>query len=305
MAAFLQSLTALFLLATLASAHSISVSVGEGKIEGDTLTLSLRIPRYEAEHLGQAQAAAAFRFRDATITAQACAFEADEFRCQFTYRFSQPVGERLEAEVQLARVTVPNHVHILHLSRAGVQRQAIFDRAFERDTLDFHQSSMAETASRGARLGAAQLLFQPVVLVLLATIGLLKRPWVYLAASAVSFLAVLPDRFYATPGFFELAGAVAIAYLAIERLAFPDAAPHWLAFALIGAIEGAGLAVLARPTAAAALSFGAGNLLLQAFLSLLAWQLARGWGKRWWRGTFAALAAFGILESLWIYVKRF
>jgi hypothetical protein len=212
----------------------------------------------------------------------------------------------LRTSVTLARATVPNHVHILRFTRAGANlRQAVFDRSFESELVDLHQPTTIETWWKGLRQGASQVFFQPLLLLLLLTMGLLQRPTSYSLAAALAFLVILPDRFYATPGFFELATAVTIAYLGAEYLLFPDAKQRWAIFALIGLIEGASLAVLTRPSGSSAFPFATGNLLVQLALSHLPLLFSRNWKATQLRIYFGAVTAIGVIWSIWVFVKRF
>ncbi len=291
--------------------HAISVSTGEGKLEDRTLTLTVKIPPYEAEHLGKSGGGTAagtvgraFVFSGATRTAQTCTGQSGEMVCLLSFSYPTPPGESLDAEVRLARETVPNHVHILRIKRNGIDRQTIFDRTFERETINFHEPSELETWTKGMQLGGGQLLYQPLLLALLAALALVGRPWIYLPVSAAAFLTVLPDKFYATPAFFELATAIGVAYFALEGYFFPNAKGRWMPLAILGAIEGAALAVLARPTASAALSYGFGNLLGQALLLGAAVWSAPKLPSRIRRGALLASAAAGLGAALWIALRK-
>jgi hypothetical protein len=292
--------------------HAISVSTAEGKLDKLDLSLTVKIPPYEAEHLGKTIAGTtteavsrAFLFPGAQRTAQSCSGESGEMVCQLSYRYEQEPGERLEAEVRLARETVPNHVHILRIKRGGVERQTIFDRTFEKEAINFHEPSAFETWSKGMQLGAGQLLYQPLLLAMLLTIALIGRPWVYLPVSAVAFLTVLPDKFYATPAFFELASAIGVAYFALEGYFFPNAKGRWMPLAVLGAVEGAALAVLARPTASAALSYGFGNIAAQCILLAAAVGLSTKLPDSWRRYGLLVLAVIGVLATGMILLWRF
>ncbi len=295
-------LTLSLFLAMVASGHSISVSTSEGVLEDRTLRLTLRIPIYEVENVPQSRLTAAIEITGATLKATDCKPVDTELICQLAYEFPFAPGERIDAAVTLARVTVPNHVHIMKLSSKNVTRQAVFDRTFEHEQIDFHESAKAEIWWRAARMGFVQLGFQPILLLLLLII---PRPLAYLLGATAAFFLVLPDRFYAPPGFFELASAMALVYLAFEYLFFPKASGKWVFCALIGAIEGTALAVLARPTGAGAIAFGSGNLLASFTLSFLALHFSRNISERSMRILMWALSALGIIWSIWVFVKRF
>lgn len=303
----------LTLLTTLAAwPHAISVSTGEAKLEKRDLFLTVKIPPYEAEHLGKSGGGTAaeavgraFSFPGARLLAQSCTGESGEMVCLLNFLFEQTPGEKVEAEVRLARETVPNHVHILRIKRGGVERQTIFDRTFERESIDFHEPSALETWSKGMQLGAGQLLYQPLLLAMLAAIALVGQPWVYVPVSVAAFLTVLPDKFYATPAFFELASAIGIAYFALEGYFFPKAKGRWMPLAIMGAVEGAALAVLARPTASAAVSYGLGNILAQSVILLAALGIASKVPESWKRYAVLALALLGAVSTTSILLWRF
>ncbi len=292
--------------------HAISVSTAEGKLDKLDLAITVKIPPYEAEHLGKTvpgsvtdAVSRAFLFRGAQRISQNCSGASGEMVCQLSYRYEQEPGESLDAEVRLARETVPNHVHILRIKRAEIERQTIFDRTFEKESIDFHEPSTLETWSKGMRLGGGQLLYQPLLLAMLCTIALIGRPWVYIPVTALAFLTVLPDKFYATPAFFELASAIGVAYFALEGYFFPDAKGRWMPLAILGAVEGAALAVLARPTASAALSYGFGNILAQSFVLGVSVIIATKLPESWRRYSLIGFAAIGTLAAAMILVWRF
>lgn len=292
----------LLLLVVSLHAHSISVSTSDARLEGNQLSLQLRMPRYEAEHASAASLAAAIQFPNAKLLANSCNSTDSEFNCTLTFEFGSTPAERIEANVTLARVTVPNHVHIMRLARGSVTRQAVFDRTFEHESIDFHEIGKAELWWRSSRMGFTQLLYQPILLLLLLIVA---RPYAYLAGSAAAFLIILPDRFYAVPGFFELATAISLTYLAVEQLWFPGASAKWAVVAAIGALEGAALAVLARPSGAGAVAFGVGNLAAAFGVSLLGVRFSRNIPAPWMRRIQWALAALGVIWSIWVFVKRF
>lgn len=295
---------AALLLALCASldAHSISVSTSEAKLDGQSLTLQLRMPRYEAEHIPASGLAASIKFNDATLTSTECKQVDAELLCDLAYQFKTVPGELIEANVTLARVTVPNHVHIMRFNRGATLRQAVFDRTFENERIDLHEVGKVELWWRAARMGFTQLLYQPILILLLL---LITRPLSYLAGAAAAFFIVLPDRFYAPPGFFELATAISLTYLAIEHLWFPDASAKWAVVAAIGALEGAALAVVARPSGPGAVAFGTGNLLAAFSVTLIAARFSRNIPAPQMRYVLWGLTALGALWSIWVFVKRF
>lgn len=302
-----RSISLFFLAALSLSGHSISVSTSEGKITGSTVQLELKIPRYEAEDILKAGADAGLsvRFPGTKLTQKSCSMVGEEYRCQLAFASSTEIPEKVRVEVDLARLTVPNHIHILRLERSGVARQGIFDRTFESDQIDFHETGKGEQYWRTVRQGALQLGLQPLLLLLLVTIGLCFRPTWYVVGGLAAFLVVLPDKFYATPAFFELATALGVSYLAMEQWWFPNAGARWAPALVIGAMEGAGLAVMARPSGEMAVSYGLANLAAQALVSLLVWRFTRTYRSRISSPVWATILATGVIWTIWVFVKRF
>lgn len=286
----------------LLAAHSISVSTSDAELVESRIVLKLRMPRYEVEHIPQQGLANAFAFRGAHLTNTECRSEDQELLCTLGFAFPSPPGDQIDATVKLARVTVPNHVHILRMRRGPTQRQTVFDRTFESDRLDFRQVSQAEVLGRALRMGVTQLLYQPVLLLLLL---LIPHPLAFALGATGGFLVVLPDKFYAPPGFFELATALSIAYLAAEYLFFSQASSKWVIAALIGVLEGAAAAVWARPTGQGAFALGAGYLLTAFLLSYLALRFSRNIAETVLRYFYWAAGLTGVFWSIWVFVKRF
>lgn len=274
-------------LAALCWGHAISVSVSDGQVKENQISLRLRIPRYEVEKLPVADIAAALQFAGARLLTNDCGPMGEDLSCQMVFEFAAPIGEAIEATVTLSRITVPNHVHIMRLTRMDVARQGVFDRSFEHERIDFHQEVALEAWWRGLRQGFAQIAYQPLLLLLLLLVGWVAKPPAYLIAATAAFFVVLPDKLYAPPDFFQMATGLALVYLAAERWLFPEAGGKWIVSAVIGAIEGAAIAVMARSAGGGAVALGAGNLVAQALLSLLAWRYVSR-----------------ILASLWLLVKR-
>lgn len=292
----------LLCLAASLNAHSISVSTSTATLNEKALSVELRIPKYEAEHTTPAAIAGTIRFDRANLAQSDCQPNGQELVCRIEYQFAALPGELIEANVTLARVTVPNHVHIMRFLRGTTVRQAVFDRTFENERIDLHEIGKAELWSRAARMGFTQLLYQPILILLLLVVS---RPVPYIAAAAASFFVVLPDNFYAIPGFFELATAVSLCYLALEYLWFPNASGKWALLAAIGALEGAGLAILVRPTGPGAVAFGTGHLAACLLVSLLGAHFSRNIPDGWMRRIMWALAGLGAIWTIWVFVKRF
>jgi hypothetical protein len=302
-------LSALLFLALAAQGHSISVSTSEGLIEGTVLDLHLRMPKYEADHIpkgpnGAPNFPSAFLIANATFQTIQCNPLGDNLNCHLSYQFQNNPPDDLAVNVTLARITVPNHVHIMRLTRAGMQRQGVFDRTFEQETFHFGRAGYWQGWWRGARLGLSQLLYQHLLLLLVLAIGILSVPAAYVAVAGAAFFLVLPDQFYAPPAFFELAAALALLYLAVEARFFPNANGRWVVAAAIGLLEGAALAVLARPAGLDAVAFGTGNLVGQALLCALGSRFLRKLRSRSPQHLATVLIAVGTFALLWMIALR-
>jgi hypothetical protein len=299
----------IFVMAANCAAHSISVSQSEGTIDGNTLDLTVRMPRYEAEHFaaggnGAARLSEVMEFQGARLGNANCQDAGEDLVCRMSYSFAGKAPDELIAQVRLARITVPNHVHIMRLAKSGIQRQGVFDRTFEREEFLFGQTRYWDGWWRGARMGFSQLLYQPLVLALVFAVGAFSVPAAYVALAGAAFFLVLPDKFYAPPAFFELAAAMSLVYLSLEGLFFAGARGRWAVAAALGLLEGAALAVLARPAGMDAIAVGTGNLGAQVIVCLAASRLARNMPPRLTRSFEWALLAIGLAALLWIAAKR-
>lgn len=241
--------------AALASAHVVSMSSGELKIDGAKATFELQIPVYETQEIKDPATTLLnqFHFRSAGIEAQildrSCTGDAATLTCRATYLFNSDVGPGLNVEARLHKVLVVNHVHMLHATMlagpdAGRSDQAFFDLSFETAELRFRPPSAFETFTRNAASGLwralsalASLLF--LISLVTASRGSLRQ----LALLSAMFLAgeliaiVFGPR-QLPPRFLESAAALTVAYLAIELLLLPNAGQRWLVVALLGAFHG-------------------------------------------------------------------
>src|SRR5262249_39081859 len=113
-------------------AHVVSMSSGELKVEGTAATFELRIPMYEVAHVTKPETTLLdqLKFSGGRRTSGACHEEDGTYICQATYEFEKPLPDKLDVECMLFKVTVPNHVHMLHATQGSNGDQVVFDQSF-------------------------------------------------------------------------------------------------------------------------------------------------------------------------------
>jgi len=233
-------------------AHMVSMSSGELKIEGDRAHYELRMPMYEVAHVRDPGTTLLeqVRFKGAGGWAQrsnaACQQEKETYVCTADYRFPGPV-EMLQAECTLAKVTVPNHVHLLHAIRSDKTDQAVFDLSYTSAELWFRPPTAFEMFARAFSAGFMRAAGGLAPLLFLASLALAARSRRELAALIAAFLVAeaaacaLAPRFPIplSPRFIEAAAALTVAYLAFEIALLPDSKFRWLVVGVLGLFHGA------------------------------------------------------------------
>ncbi|HUS05929.1 MAG TPA: HupE/UreJ family protein [Bryobacteraceae bacterium] len=224
-------------------AHSLSMSTGELRINGAHASLELRMPMYEVAHVAQPQTAflSNLRFRSggeqAALLNSACQEDklAGNYVCTAEYQFTRAV-DVLDVDCWLARITVPNHVHLLHAYKDGNADQAIFDASFETARLRFRPPGPMELQAREMWRGLSS------ALLLLIAIAVASRRWRDLALMTGALLLAEAIAPYLQLGFrtafVESAVALTAAYLAVEVLWFPDSRTRWIVAAVGGLFHG-------------------------------------------------------------------
>ena len=231
--------------------HMVSMSSGELRVEGDRAHYELRIPMYEVAHVHEPERTLLeqVHFKGAGAWAKpmnpSCGQQQDSYVCSADYQFPAPV-DVLEVECTLAKVTVPNHVHLLHAFRGDKSDQAVFDLSFTAAEIRFRPPTPLETLAREmsagfmrAAAGLAPLLF----LVGLVLAARSRRELIWLAGSflaaevlACAFAPRIPWPL--SPRFIEAAAALTIAYLAFEIVLLPDSRHRWMVVAALGLFHG-------------------------------------------------------------------
>lgn len=243
----------LFSAALAASAHMVSMSTGEIRVEGTRARYEFRVPLYEVPHVTEPEKTllGAIRFsssgQEARQTEGRCRRETSEnaIICTAIYEFGQPV-ETLHAESRFHSVTVANHVHLLRAVKGDVVDQAILDFSFPKADIRFRPPTAGELAVQQAGGGAlraggglAQWLFiAALVLAARSRRELLTLTGMFFAGELLAALVLPQTSWQPAPAFVEAAAALTVAYLAVEILAFPLAGQRWLVVLVLGAFHG-------------------------------------------------------------------
>jgi len=296
-----------FLLMTApAAAHVMSMSTGDLTISGTRAHYELRIPLYETSHVKQPDEVllANVKFDGARLVSKTCRPDAssDSYVCTADYTFRAPV-EELRVECTLARVTVPNHVHLLHATLNGRREEAVFDNTFTETTLRFRGPGAAQPAVTEAMAGLLRALRGPVQLLFLIALALAANSRRELTQMTASFfvgqcaaVALLPwSGWQPAPRFVEAAAALSIAYLAVEILLLPKSGAPWLMVGALGTIHGAWLWLFIENTRYHATLVLTGAIIGEvAALAVMGWAAARLSSTRAVMVLSSVLLAFGL-----------
>lgn len=274
------------------TAHMVSMSTGDLKVEGNRAHYELRMPMYEVAHVREPEHTLLdhIRFKSGGAwgkpSAQSCRQDQDTYVCTADYQFPAPV-ETLQVECTLASVTVPNHVHLLRAYRGDKTDQAVFDLSYTQAEIRFRPPTAFETAVREISAGFMRAAGGLAPLLFLAALVLAarsRRELVLLAASFVGAEALacaIAPRIILTLSarFIEAAAALTIAYLAFEIILLPQSSMRWLVVAVLGLFHGAYFAAFLKESGYHVVTFFSGvaicELLLIALLALILDRLVR------------------------------
>ena len=236
-----------------AAGHVISMSNGFATVSGNRVEYILRMPDYEIAQVKDPARALLdrIRFSSGRKTARRVDGECHDdpststLICAANYQFTAPV-EKLGVECSFYEATVPNHIHLLRAERAGKYDQAILDSAFSSATLAFRPPTAVETAVGESAAGAMRVWTNLTQVLLLVAIGLAARTRREFAVLVAAFLAgecagtaiLLRTLWQPPPRFAEAAAALALAYLALEILAFPKSGGRWVLALMFGGFQG-------------------------------------------------------------------
>jgi hypothetical protein len=243
-----------WLLCATMQAHVVSMSSGELRVSGSSATYQLRMPAYEVEHVSnpETELIAQIWFEGARLVSSACKKESDTYICNAAYEFETEVPDRLKAECNLFRITVPNHVHVLYAAQGANTDQVLFDQTAPRAEIRFRPPSASEILIRDAMAGATRLFRSVSALLFLPVLVLAARSWreavllsaVFLTAEwlARPLAAMLPLGL--SPAFLEAAMALTALYLAAEILFLPESTARWMIVPFLGLVHGFAFAAL-------------------------------------------------------------
>ena len=224
----------------------------------------------------------------------------DTYMCAAYCDFGAPV-ERLGADCTFYEITVPNHVHLLRAEKDGKHDQAIFDYTFTHAELSFRPPTPLETAFRQAAAGAIRAVGGVAQILFLLGLALAARSRRELAALAGMFFAgqvagsLIGWR--PPPRFVDLAGAMTIAYLAVEMIWLPQAGRRWVVAGGLGVFHGLYFALFLRDSGYRAewvlTGAGVAEMLAIGLTGSLFMRLR--WGRFGWLPGAALLAAAAVL----------
>jgi len=282
----------LLLVAVPLSAHMVSLSTGELKVEGNHARYELRIPMYEVAHVNQPEHTLLdhIRFKSGGVwgarSAESCSDQQGTYICTADYQFPAPV-EELEVDCTFASITVPNHVHLLRAYLGDKTDQAVFDLSFTTAEIRFRPPTAFETASKEIAAGFMRAAGGLAPLLFLASLALAARSRRELIALTASFLAaetlacLLAPHIAVplSPRFIEAAAALTIAYLAFEIILLPASGFRWLVVGVLGLVHGTYFSVFLAESGYQALPFLGGvavaELMLIAIFALALVRLVR------------------------------
>ncbi|MDA1237121.1 MAG: HupE/UreJ family protein [Acidobacteria bacterium] len=296
------------------AAHSMSMSNGELSLEGDEAVLSIRVPDYEVQQLADPQQALLGAFilrvegRQLERTAGQCSANEADGSYDCTSRFGWPEKAAVvEVECDLADAVAPNHVHVLRAVSSDGAEQQVFDYASRKQLFRFRPMGVVERIASEAKAGAVRILLGPAQMLFLFALVVAARGRRELVQMAAAFLTTLAATAIAVsifgwqppPGFADAAGALTIAYLAVETLTLPEAGGRWLVAGGMGAFHGLYFGVFLQqasmsPAAVLAGAFAAGVLVLALLFAVVA-RLSTDFGESLLRKVCAgALCLIGV-----------
>ena len=271
------------------SAHVVSISTGELRVDGPTAIYELRMPMFEVAHITNPETSLIdhIHFAAALRTSSSCEAQGETYVCRAMYEFPSLI-DRLPVECDFYQITVPNHVHLLYAVQGANSDQVVFDQSFPRSEIRFHPPSRGEVIARELGAGLLRAVANPAGLLFLACLVIAARGARESVTLAAFFLAGewlakpvaprIPWQF--SPQFIEAAMALTVAYLAVEMLLLPAAGQRWLVVFVLGLFHGLNFAGFPPPYLTGAT---AAQIAIIGALALAAWKLplvrhrAAGW----------------------------
>ncbi len=282
--------------------HTISMSNGDLQVHGNRATYQIRMPVYEVTHIPDParQLFESIRFssggNEGKLIEKGCHDSPADgmFVCDGIYEFAKPI-ETLEVECRLARITVPNHVHLLRAFKDGKTDQAMFDVTFEKAELRFRPPTAFETAVREVMAGMLRAASAVAGLLFLFALALASRSWrelwlltgCFLIGEALACLI----QWNPSPRFIEAAMGLTVAYLAVEILLLPSAGSRWAVAGALGVFHGMYFALFIRDSEYRAAYVLTGVAVVELALVLGLWLLSR---RVTWAHRYAAMLLIGL-----------
>lgn len=239
-------------------AHMVSMSSGELRVTGNRATFELRMPLYEIEHVRSPESAlfSQLRFSSAGVEGRllekSCREDRDDgaYRCKASYEWPGPV-EEVNAYAAFHKVTVPNHVHLMHAFRDDKSDQLVFDFTNAEQLIRFRPptafevwtTSMASGFGRVFSSAASVLFLGCLVIAARSRRELLLLTVAFLCGELLTALIVPHTPWSPAPKFVDAALALTVAYLAVEILMLPEAGQRWLVAGALGSFHGLAFAV--------------------------------------------------------------
>jgi hypothetical protein len=230
------------------SAHVISMSSGELKVQDRSATFELRMPAYEIQHVTNPQTALLdqMKFEGGKRTSSQCKLDEDVYACTATYEFAEPLPDKLDVECTLFKVTVPNHVHLLHAVQGSNADQVVFDNRFTNVEVRFHPPSPLEVFVREAGGGIARLFTSVSGLLFIAALAIAAKSWkdavlltaVFLIGEWIARPLAPRVPLALSPSFLDAAMALTAAYLAVDVLLLPEGRSRWAIVPILGLVHG-------------------------------------------------------------------
>ncbi len=246
------------LLAGTLEAHVISMSSADFKVAGNRATYDLRMPLYEIQHVNTPEKSLfeQLDFKSGGVTGRVvertCREDKEDnaYRCRAVFEWPAAV-EQVDAYCGFHKVTVPNHVHLLHAYREDKSDQVVFDFSNTEQLIRFRPPTAFETWVKAMGSGFARVFSSAASVLFLACLAMAARGRRELAWMTVAFLAgeiaaalIVPlTEWNPAPRFVDAALALTVAYLAVEVLALPNAGQRWVVAAALGGFHGLAIAV--------------------------------------------------------------
>ncbi len=311
-----RTLAAGCLFALPACAHVVSMSSGDLMVDGTHARYELRMPLYEIAHTPDPKRALLDHvvFAGARTTARECHPDAPRelYVCTAEYEFASP-PDAIDVECTLASVTAATHVHQLRAEKAGKRDQALFDASYTRATLRFRPPTRMETFGSEAGAGFMRAWGGAPQILLLAALALAGRSRREAATLAVLFFAgqvaavlIAPRTgWQPAPRFVEAAGALTVAYMAIEILLSPSGWSRRVVALVLGAFHGLYFHLFLETTGYSKVSVLAGAAVAEAIaIAVLAWIFSKATRARLVpRAVQVSASALLVFGMVWFFLR--